>query len=153
MSGYRGFPRKLHHEVPSWVEAGSLFHIRVSLDSSVAQPSLIEPQIAWPLLDSAQLYEERLRWQVGIFLLMPTHLHAILSFPADQQMRGIISDWKRFHSRKTGIFWQEGFFDHRLRDDEKGEQLSLKMAYIRQNPVVLRLCDRAEDWPWVYPKL
>src|SRR5882724_2724022 len=26
---YRGFPFKLHHELPSWVEDGALFHIRI----------------------------------------------------------------------------------------------------------------------------
>jgi hypothetical protein len=45
--------------------------------------------------------------------------------------------------------WQEGYFDHRLRDDERGEQLSAKINYIRQNPVVTGLCSDAADWPWV----
>jgi hypothetical protein len=45
--------------------------------------------------------------------------------------------------------WQEGYFDHRLRNDERGEQLSAKMNYIRQNPVAAAWCAKAEDWPWV----
>jgi hypothetical protein len=39
--------------------------------------------------------------------------------------------------------------DHRLRDDEHGEQLSAKMNYIRHNPVAAGLCIRTEDWPWI----
>jgi putative transposase len=73
---------------------------------------------------------------------MPDHLHALLSFAPDRSMSEIIRDWKRFHTRKYNIVWQEGYFDHRLRDDERGEQLALKMDYIRRNPV-------AEDWPWI----
>jgi len=34
---YRGFPFKLRHELPSWVEDGALFHIRIALDRNSAQ--------------------------------------------------------------------------------------------------------------------
>src|SRR5438445_11344064 len=52
-------------------------------------------------------------------------------------------------SAEHGVVWQEGYFDHRLRDDERGEQLSIKMDYIRQNSVAAGLCVKAEDWPWI----
>ena len=45
--------------------------------------------------------------------------------------------------------WQEGYFDHRLRSDERGTQVSAKLNYIRENPVAAGLCVRAEGWPWV----
>jgi hypothetical protein len=32
MKIYRGFPQRLHHRVPHWVEGGALFHIRIALD-------------------------------------------------------------------------------------------------------------------------
>ncbi len=80
---------------------------------------------------------------------MPDHLHALLSFPPDESMSKVIGDWKHFHSRRNGVIWQQGYFDHRLRDDERGEQLQTKVNYIRQNPVVAGLCTRLEDWPWV----
>jgi putative transposase len=80
---------------------------------------------------------------------MPDHVHALLSFPLMESMSSVISDWKRFHARNNEIEWQEGYFDHRLRDDERGEQLSMKIDYIRQNPVVAGLCANVEDWPWI----
>jgi len=46
-----------------------------------------------------------------------------------------------------------GYFDHRLRDDERGEQLSIKMDYIRANPVAAGLCTKTEDWPWFLDSL
>jgi hypothetical protein len=64
-------------------------------------------------------------------------------------MSCVIGDWKHFQTRKHGIDWQEGYFDHRLRNDERGEQLSAKMNYIRQNPVIAGLWAKAEDWLWV----
>ena len=45
-------------------------------------------------------------------------------------------------------FAQTGYFDHRLRDDERGEQLAEKINYIRQNPVAAGLCATADDWLW-----
>jgi putative transposase len=80
---------------------------------------------------------------------MPDHLHALLSFARDQSMSRVIGDWKRFHARTNGVTWQEGYFDHRLRSDESGEQLSAKMNYMRRNPVAADLCDKAKDWPWI----
>jgi REP-associated tyrosine transposase len=145
----REFPRRLHHEVPSWVEDGALFHIRIALDRKTKQRSLIDPFLARAILDSAQLYQQQERWHMAVFLLMPDHLHALLSFPRDESMSSVISDWKRFYARKNGVVWQEGYFDHRLRDDERGEQLSMKIDYIRNNPVAAGLCKTAKEWPWI----
>lgn len=79
---------------------------------------------------------------------MPDHIHTLLSFQRDASMSRVIGDWKHFNSHKYGILWQEGYFDHRLRDDERGDQLSTKINYIRNNPVAAALCPRPEDWPW-----
>lgn len=146
---YRGFPSKLHHGVPHWVEIEALFHIRIALDREKQQRLLTTAPLARALLDSARFYEARQHWHITLFLLMPDHLHALLSFAGDEPMSKVIGDWKHFQTHKHGIVWQEGYFDHRLRDDERGKQLSAKMNYIRQNPVVAGLCTRAEDWPWI----
>jgi putative transposase len=146
---YRGFPSKLHHEVPNWVEDGAVFHIRITIDREKEQQPLIAPLLAQALLDSARVYETKQRWHITVFLLMPDHIHALLSFARDQSMSRIIGDWKHFHAGQHAVKWQEGYFDHRLRHDERGEQLSAKMNYIRQNPVAAGLCAKAEDWPWI----
>ena len=134
--------------MPHWVEYGALFHIRIRLELSITQRSLIDPQLGTLILDSARFYEAKRRWHITLFLLMPDHLHAMLSFGQQEAMAPVISDWKRFHKCQHKVIWQENFFDHRLRDDERGEQLLAKLDYIRNNPVVARLCARPEDWPW-----
>jgi putative transposase len=145
---YRGFASKLHHKVPPWVESGALFHIRIAIDSEEQQSPLTVAPLAQALLDSARLYEAEQRWHVTLFLLMPNHLHALLSFATDESMSKIIGDWKHFQSRKHRIIWQDGYFDHRLRADERGDQLSAKVNYMRQNPVAANLCTKADNWPW-----
>jgi putative transposase len=146
---YRGFPSKLHHKVPDWVEDGALFHIRIATDRETQQQSLTVPSRAQALLESAKFYQAKHRWYVTLFLLMPDHIHALLAFARSESMSKVVGDWKRFHARKLGITWQEGYFDHRLRNDERGEQFSAKINYIRQNSVVAGLCSSAEDWPWI----
>jgi putative transposase len=140
MKIYRGFPGRLYHRVPHWVEPGALFHIRIALDREKEQRALSDPLLGQALLESAEFYQQKQRWQITLFLLMPDHLHALLSFPRNQSMSEVTSDWKRFHTAKNRVVWQEGYFDHRLRNDERGEQLSAKMNYIRQNPVAAGLC-------------
>jgi len=46
MKIYRGFPQRLHHTVPHWVEPGALFHIRIALDREKEQRALTDPQLA-----------------------------------------------------------------------------------------------------------
>jgi putative transposase len=130
------------------VESGALFHIRIALERTMKQRSLITSPIGESLMESAKFYDRTQRWHITAFMLMPDHIHALLSFANDRSMSRVIGDWKHFQKHKHGIIWQEGYFDHRLRDDERGEQLSAKINYIRQNPVVAGLCAKAEDWPW-----
>jgi REP element-mobilizing transposase RayT len=100
------------------------------------------------VMESAKFYDRRRRWHITVFMLMPDHIHALLSFRSDNAMSRVIGDWKHFQSHQHGIIWQEGYFDHRLRDDERGEQLSAKINYILQNRVAAGLCAKAADWPW-----
>ena len=80
-------------------------------------------------------------------LLMPDHLHALVSFPTNKGMKTVVTEWKKYVAREFGIRWQRGFFDHRLRGDES---LRDKEDYIRLNPVRAGLVSRPEDWPYVW---
>jgi putative transposase len=151
MKIYRGFPERLHHRVPHWVEPGALFHVRIALDREKEQKALTHPALAQAILDSARFYETKTRWHITLFLLMPDHLHAILSFARDQSMSEVIRDWKRFHARTNRVFCQEGYFDHRLRADEHGAQFTAHSEdeLLRQNPEAAGLCASAQECAWV----
>ena len=144
----RWFPSKLYHDVPAWVGPDALFHIRIALDRTKEQELLTTPTLAKALMESAEFYHRRQRWYITVFMFMPDHIHALLSFDRDKSMSRVIGDWKHFNSHKHGVVWQTGYFDHRLRDDERGEQLAAKINYIRQNPVAAGLCTTADDWLW-----
>ena len=59
----------------------------------------------------------------------------------------VMAPWKRHTARHTGVVWQKGFFDHRLRGDESFEE---KASYIRMNPVRKGLAAKPEEWPYVW---
>jgi hypothetical protein len=75
---YHGFGGRLYHETPFWVREDAVYHIRVR--SEFGSPSLTTPDIASQLLESAKFYHAKLHWWVHLFLLMPDHWHALLSF-------------------------------------------------------------------------
>jgi REP element-mobilizing transposase RayT len=95
--------------------------------------NLTEPQTARRLLESAAFYTDRGRWWAWLFLVMPDHLHTLLSFPRAERMSAVMVTGSAITLARTGSLWQEGYFDHRLRQEESFAE---KAAYIRANPVV-----------------
>ncbi|HWA24306.1 MAG TPA: hypothetical protein VG734_01430 [Lacunisphaera sp.] len=137
--------RRLHHQTPTWVDSAAVFHIRVRTTSEFGSVPT-DARIARALLESAAFYRQRATWHCHLFLIMPDHIHALLTFPSNRDMRVIVGRWKGWQVRTLGIRWQENFFDHRIRSPQ---ELQLKAKYIRENPVVKNLCPSAKDWPWV----
>jgi putative transposase len=99
------------------------------------------------IFESVAFRQSRRDWWMELLLLMPDHLHVLVSFPSDKDMTTVISQWKEILAKKLGIRWQRDFFDHRLRSDES---LRDKADYILQNPVRCGLIERAEDWSYVW---
>ncbi len=97
--------------------------------------------------ESVAFRQKRGDWHVLLWLLMPDHLHALISFPKEKNPVKVISNWKEIIAKQTGIAWQRDFFDHRLRTAESHEE---KAFYIRQNPVRKGLVTRPEDWKFIW---
>ncbi len=107
---------------------------------------LAQPKISRLVLESVRYREELGHWYPHLFLLMPDHCHALLSFPQERLIQKTVAAWKRWTSAQCGVEWQSNFFDHRLRGNESFEH---KAAYILENPVRAGLVITAEDWPYV----
>ena len=101
--------------------------------------------VARALLESVLFYQTKHRWHVMLFVLMPDHWHALISFPQEEAMLRVVGDWKRYQEKQHHILWQEGFFDHRICSDAELEE---KAHYIRMNPVRAGLCAEMNQWPW-----
>ena len=134
--------RWLYHVPPAW--AGDSTYFITLRCQTRGSNQLCIASVAEKLLAAVRHYHDAHRWHVSLWLLMPDHLHALVSCPRDESLTKLIAAWKRFTALKAGIEWQKGFFDHRLRADESFEE---KAHYIRENPVRKWLAATPESWP------
>jgi putative transposase len=107
---------------------------------------LCKPEAAQLVAETARQYHASQQWFLKLLLLMPDHLHMLVSLPPEENVSKPIRDFKRICARK-GIEWQRNFFDHRLRHDESESE---KFDYICQNPVRAGLAREADDWSYVF---
>ena len=140
--------KSLPHDVPLWVDPHrEIYFITVNCRER-GHNQLALPEISARLFETVRHRQEKFLWWPHVFLLMPDHLHALISFPpSGQPLQTVVSQWKEWTAKAVGIGWQRDFFEHRLRHDESRRQ---KADYILENPVRKKLVPRPEAWPFVY---
>ncbi|HEV3271157.1 MAG TPA: transposase [Candidatus Methylacidiphilales bacterium] len=97
------------------------------------------------------------------FVVMPDHVHALISGEEDFKISPFVQVWKktssyrikRFFERELGRYeklcpngcpiWQARFYDYNVDSDEK---LNEKIEYMHENPVAAGLAENALDWNW-----
>lgn len=140
--------RRLPHDVPSWVSDDAVFFITICCRPRGANQLCVEPT-ASRIWQAADYRVELGQWWIDLFLLMPDHLHALVSVSPQHVLQDVVTDWKRYVARHYQIVWQRDFFDHRLRGNEAIDE---KAAYVRHNPVRAGLVDDAASWPFTWPR-
>jgi REP element-mobilizing transposase RayT len=138
--------KKLPHAIPQWVAEASFFFITIKCLPH-EKNQLCRANTGDAVLATMAHNHTQLVWHCRLCLLMPDHLHAILAFPREPGMQTTLKNWKKFVAGQHGVKWQRDFFDHRLRNHWELEE---KTSYILMNPVRRGLCERAEDWVWVF---
>jgi REP element-mobilizing transposase RayT len=87
------------------------------------------------------------------FILMLDHIHAVLQLTGDKNLSEVVSNFKisvvkqlkgKIESSK---FWQQGFFDHRIRKDEQFMQV---VFYCYNNPYRTGIIDIEEHYQFWY---
>ena len=140
--------KSLPHDLPLWIDPRrEIYFISINCQKRFHN-QLALPDISKRLLETVRHRQEKFLWWPHLFLLMPDHLHALISFPlSDKPLQTVVSKWKEWTAKELGIRWQRDFFEHRLRHDESHRQ---KADYILENPVRKKLVGCPEDWPFVY---
>jgi REP element-mobilizing transposase RayT len=136
--------QRFHHEAPAWVKAGSAFHIRLRATHGSPRP-LTDPDLATQLLSGAANYHQRGRWHCHLFLLMPDHIHSLVTSPRELSMSTVRGGWKRYTPKALGVYWQVNFFAHRIR---RNQEFAETWACILANPVVKNPGAYEHSWPW-----
>ena len=97
------------------------------------------------------------RFQLHDFVIMPDHLHLLMTIPSDmtiekamQLVKGSFSYRLRKEYGFQGEVWQRGFSEVRVNDRQSWLRCR---EYIGQNPVKAGLVDSAEQYPYSYAYL
>ena len=91
------------------------------------------------------------RVRVLAFVVMPDHIHALLSPMGESQIGDSMKFFKRVVGNQTrksghvGRVWEARFYDRVIRDRP---ELMAAIEYIHANPVRAGLCEEPVVWPW-----
>jgi len=105
------------------------------------------------LVATALQHFNGIRYILNEWVVMPNHVHTIVWPMPNFLLSEIVKSWKQFTSRRAkrilGLgpqpFWQTEPYDHWIRSDEEKARIA---RYIRNNPVIAKLCETPEDWRW-----
>lgn len=97
---------------------------------------------------------ERVRRWYGFYVtgyvVMPEHVHLLISEPERSQLSVVIQMLKQITSHKlkpagSARFWQVRYYDFPVWSESKRME---KLRYIHRNPMRRGLVERPEDWRW-----
>lgn len=110
------------------------------------------PAVAEILVGTMICYRDTDAYLLHEFVVMPNHLHLLLTPSATTSLEKAIQLVKggsahEIHKQRDQAMkiWQEGFHDWTIRN--ANDWLS-KVEYIRMNPVRAKLAPRPQDWPY-----
>jgi len=97
---------------------------------------------------------EKVRQKYGLYVtgyvVMPEHVHLLLTEPATASLATALQALKQSVSRSLALrasepFWLERYYDFNVRSEKKRVE---KLRYMHRNPVKRGLVTSPEDWPW-----
>ena len=122
------FRRNFTERIDRWLDAGH--------GSCILANSRI-----YPVMKSTLAFFDGERYELGEHVVMPNHVHALVTPFGDHLLSGIVHSWKSFSARQvneiaglTGPVWHTESFDHIIRNPA---QLARIEKYIRDNPKYL----------------
>ncbi len=105
----------------------------------------------------AALERARVRYQFRVygFVVMPEHVHLLISEPESETVATAIQSLKISSSLRTASdrecdgprspLWQKRYYDRNVRDYDEFVE---KLRYIHRNPLNRELVKKAEEWKW-----
>jgi REP element-mobilizing transposase RayT len=125
--------------------------IEYYLDQGYGGCSLKDVRVATMVQESLLHFDGERYWLSG-WVVMPNHIHLLLTPDAQWSLSKIMKSFKSYTSHEAnkilrlhGRFWLEDYFDRYVRDEK---HFASAIAYIENNPVKARLCGKPEDWPF-----
>jgi putative DNA methylase len=102
------------------------------------------------LVEDAFLHFDADRYRLHAWVIMPNHVHVLITPARSETLSAIVHSWKSFTAKKanavlmrSGVFWSREYFDRAIRDEA---HYANALAYMAMNPVKAGLCNAVEDW-------
>lgn len=107
--------------------------------------------VAMIVIDDLQKYDGT-NYRLHTWVVMPNHIHLLFTPLEPHTLAEIMHSLKGYTAteanvllNREGTFWQEDYFDRRIRD---GNHFANAFDYVEFNPVKARLTRRPEDWKY-----
>ena len=97
--------------------------------------------------DALERIRKRFRLAVAGYVVMPEHVHLLVSEPREGGLSSAVRSLKLSVSLRSAErpFWQARYYDFNVRSEDKFTE---KLRYIHRNPVARGLVTSPQDWPW-----
>ncbi|MGA3034997.1 MAG: transposase [Terracidiphilus sp.] len=97
--------------------------------------------------DALERVRKRHLFAVAGYVVMPEHVHLLVSEPKRAVLSKAIQALKLSVSKRSGErpFWQAHYYDFNVSNHDKFVE---KLRYIHRNPVGRGLVAKPEDWKW-----
>jgi len=131
----------------AFISGGSWFFTVVT---NQRRPFLTQSENIEILREAFKQVREKHPFTINAIVIMPDHLHCILSLPSDDSNFStrwrLIKTWFTKHSDSTlRPVWQRRYWEHLLRDQNDFNQ---HVDYIHYNPVKHGYVDSVADWQY-----
>jgi REP-associated tyrosine transposase len=114
------------------------------------QPKLGKPAARAVFELALELTRRRYQFRVKGYIVMPEHVHLLVSEPEDGTLATVLQALKQSVSRRLALraaepFWQTRYYDFNVWTAKKEVE---KLKYLHRNPVARGLVASPEEWPW-----
>ena len=122
----------------------------ITFSCYLRQPKLRAPSAR--TVFERSLEKTRLKYRLCVlgYVVMPEHVHLLLSEPQTSSLATALQALKQSVSRTLALrhaepFWLERYYDFNVRTERKRIE---KLQYMHRNPVVRGLVRKPEKWQW-----
>ena len=112
------------------------------LDAGYGECLLRKPALSGIVAEALRHFNGQ-RYNLGPFVVMPNHLHLLVTPLDSWTLEQILHSWKSYTAGvinqalgRSGQLWQHESFDHLVRNEDRLRQFE---DYIRQNPIKVKL--------------
>ncbi len=123
--------------------------IAEALDAGYGECLLVDTENG-AVVEQALLHFNGERYNLHAWVVMPNHVHVLLTPMGDYTLSSILHSWKSWSAKvintrlgRSGALWMPEYFDRAIRDQEHFDRV---VRYIHENPVKAGLCSVADEY-------